>query len=813
MRNIPLPAGGSLRSCWVDDQATPEDAAFYEAEQLRASLRQLALATPPALALMGLTIGYFWRVLSQPIPLALSALISLMVAALGIWALRELRRPPGVARGVRLAGFALLVLGAIWSALGVYLFVVGVERERALVLAVLAAQMASGAWLFSAYAPYSLSWVAGIVAVAELSLLRFVPEGYGAILLLVPLFGFSLSTAALQTSRVFLLRLKAERHLAREHDLVGLLLHDFEQNAADWLWEIDGEGRLRHVSVRLAELLGTTASLLSARSFVDVLAELSETPDELRRELSTRFSKKEPFRDLVLALKVRGQERYWSLKAQPTVASGPTPDGFRGVGADVTVLRQREAELLRVANTDSLTGLGSRHQFQERLRSCLGTKRAPGECTLFLIDLDNFKAVNDSLGHGAGDALLSAVGARLTSLALGDTLVARLGGDVFAFLEPRFLDTKAATVQAEAIVRAIGAPLLLSEHRIEMGVSIGIGRAPDDGQSTEELLRSADLALYASKARPSQTFSFYSPKLKAVAESKFSMLGELRDAIRSQALTVYYQPLYDLEKGALVAFEALVRWVHPERGMIAPAEFIPLAEDSGLIVDLGPWVLAKACAEATTWPSHIRVAVNVSPVELERTQVPTSVAQALAATGLAPQRLELELTESALLQDAQGTIEVLSRLRKLGVRIGIDDFGTGFSSLSYLRLFPLDKLKIDRSFVAALGQGDERGSAEAIVRAIHDLARALRLEVVAEGIETAAQADTLRRLGCRIVQGYAYGRPMPAATAAQLAHSNAPMPAPQDQLPGPESLVPPADLRREARRIATGKSGAYSAVK
>jgi diguanylate cyclase (GGDEF)-like protein len=395
-------------------------------------------------------------------------------------------------------------------------------------------------------------------------------------------------------------------------------------------------------------------------------------------------------------------------------------------------------------------------------RGCVWQKAA---IAVLCLDLDHFKDINDSLGHPIGDALLKEVGRRLAACVGENDTVARLGGDEFAVVQLGKEEEAAATVLAGRLVEVISAPYEIADHQIIIGVSIGISLSPQDGGNPNELLKNADLALYRAKADGRGTYRFFEAGMDARAQARRLLEMDLRAALRRNEFEVHYQPIRDVAKDQVVAFEALVRWNHPQRGLISPVAFIPLAEETGLIVQLGEVVLRNACADAASWPEDIGVAVNLSPVQFKNLNLVASVSEALASSGLSPRRLELEITESVLLQNSEATLAILHELRANGVRISLDDFGTGYSSLSYLRSFPFDKIKIDRSFVSELSTRDD---SIAIVRAVTGLGRSLGIATTAEGVENHAQLELLQREGCTQAQGYLFSPPRPASEVAMM---------------------------------------------
>jgi diguanylate cyclase (GGDEF)-like protein len=426
---------------------------------------------------------------------------------------------------------------------------------------------------------------------------------------------------------------------------------------------------------------------------------------------------------------------------------------------DVTERHKAQARVAHMARHDSLTDLPNRTLFREKMGEGLNQVAiAGGAMAVLCFDLDNFKTVNDRLGHAAGDRLLRWVAARLKENVGEHDTVARLGGDEFAVLQ-RGPQPQSAERLARRLVEIIGHPPPLESQSIHVGVSVGIAIAPDHGLDADELMKCADLALYQAKAKGRGAYQLFEPEMEEEARSRHALEYDLRGALEANEFHLVFQPQVRLDTTELTGFEALLRWKHPSRGLVSPAEFIPIAEENGLIVPIGEWVLRTACATAASWPD-VTVAVNLSPVQFRSRGLVTMVTSALAEAGLPPRRLELEVTETALLDDSEATIEILHQLRALGVRVSLDDFGVGYSSLSYLRKFPFDRIKIDRSFVGTLGESPE---SVAIVRTIASLGSVLGVETTAEGVETIEQLDFVRECGCTAVQGYYFGRPCPAA--------------------------------------------------
>jgi diguanylate cyclase (GGDEF)-like protein len=443
----------------------------------------------------------------------------------------------------------------------------------------------------------------------------------------------------------------------------------------------------------------------------------------------------------------------------------PMPDrGWVATHEDITEKRQAELKIEHMAHHDSLTGLANRIRLNERLERALAQSDR-GMVAVHHLDLDRFKAVNDTFGHHTGDRLLKIVASRLRELARESDTIARMGGDEFVIVQAPVTDPRQATALAERVVAAIGEPFVIDGHQAAVGASIGIAVSPNDGATPDRLLRNADLALYRSKEDGRGDFRFFEAGMDEHMQTRRAMEQDLRKALPAGEFELHYQPVVKLQTGEISGFEALIRWNHPQRGTIAPATFIPLAEDTGFIVPLGEWVIRQACLTAAKWPEHLLVAVNISAAQFRSAGLMQVIVNALAAANLKPTRLEIEITETVLLQDREATLAILHQLRALGVRVAMDDFGTGYSSLTYLQCFPFDKIKIDRSFVKDIT--DNAGSLN-IVRAVAAMANGMGMTATAEGVETAAQLEKITAEGCTEMQGYLFSRPLPATDIERL---------------------------------------------
>ncbi|MEA2739304.1 MAG: hypothetical protein QOH05_2611 [Acetobacteraceae bacterium] len=442
----------------------------------------------------------------------------------------------------------------------------------------------------------------------------------------------------------------------------------------------------------------------------------------------------------------------------------PMPNGgWVATHEDITDRRRAEAALLHMARHDAMTQLPNRTLFHERLVQAIAATTRETHCAVLCFDLDGFKLVNDTLGHPVGDALLRAVAARLLGAVRDTDTVARLGGDEFAIIQAGLASSEQATILADRLITLMRQPHNLDGHRVVVGVSGGIAVAPGDGASPEMLLKKADIALYVAKTDARGTFRFFEPDMDVRLQGRRILELDLQNALPADEFGLQYQPILELRSGDIIAFEALIRWNHPERGLVDPGDFIPIAEDTGLILQIGEWALRTACRAAADWPEDICVTVNLSPVQFKGAHLLAVVRDALAASGLQPKRLVLEITESVLLESSDNRLTLLNQLRSLGIRIALDDFGTGYSSLSYLRNFPFDIIKIDRSFIRDV---DTNPDSKVILGAIIDLARGLGMTTTAEGVETAQQLAALDESGCNSVQGYLFSRPLPVAEVA-----------------------------------------------
>lgn len=542
---------------------------------------------------------------------------------------------------------------------------------------------------------------------------------------------------------------------------LGLTLEHMSQG----IFMVNEEGNIPVINARCLELLGLPIDLMSRNlNYKEMVACL-----EASGEFSTGAGSVEPdvldyIFQSVDAEPIAAYERTRPDGTVLEVRSEALPDGgFVRTFNDVTLRRRNEAQIVHLARHDPLTDLANRVLFREELDQALKELGAKHHTfALHLIDLDHFKFVNDTFGHPVGDQLLKDVAKRLQETVRRNDIIARLGGDEFAVLQVGISRDEQAGILADRLCRIIDEPFNIDGVDVHIGASIGVAIAPTDGKSTQDLLKAADLALYAAKGDGRGIYRYFKSEMNASLQARRRLDNDLRAAVAEQQFVLHYQPIRQVAQGQVTGYEALIRWRHPERGLVPPIEFIPAAEESGLIVAIGAWALHTACTEIARLPGTLRIAVNLSPVQFRSPDLVSTVQQALNSSGLAPHRLELEITETALLDKNESTLRQLKALHELGVRIALDDFGSGYSSLSYLMSYPIDCIKIDRSFVASLGAGKQSTS---IIRAITDLADNLGMTTTAEGVETVDQLNRLRSLGCYEAQGYYFSRPLPASEA------------------------------------------------
>jgi diguanylate cyclase (GGDEF)-like protein/PAS domain S-box-containing protein len=734
--------------------------------------RQLALFLLAAnLIGAAMTVSLFAAEISHLVLGGWAALVGTVSVAVAIRRLATRHRDGGYATQADLRTTALegVALAAAWS-IPCLAFNTHPGSNSAYVLwMILSVLMTAGAVAMAPLALATIAFVGGLGATVTIKLVllqSFAAAGATS------LFTAMLVVICLNRARSLVVIRASQMALGERDETVSLLLREFEETNADWLWETDAARRVIKASPRFAYACGLDPVAIEGMLFLQVLAGSAWDSGNFSaglRSLADKLKSRESFRDLRLPVNVRGEERWWELAASPRFDEAGSFSGFRGVGSDVTEQRASADKINRMARFDTLTGLPNRLMVNETLvRAMADADKWGGRCAFMMIDLDRFKAVNDTLGHPIGDRLLGRVSERLSQLMSDNEMCGRLGGDEFAVVMRDATNTAAVEGLARQIIETLSRPYEVDAHTLYIGASVGLAIGPRDGRTAEMLIRSADLALYRAKDAGRGVYHAYEPELHVQAEERRVLEMALRQALENGEMHLHYQPVVDAGTGNLKGFEALLRWQSPQFGNVSPVKFIPLAEEARLIQPIGEWVLRTACAEAATWPSDVRVAVNVSADQLQNPNFVAVVASAMANSGLSAERLELEVTESVFMHEGLGATKVLERILDLGVRLSLDDFGTGYSSLGYLSRTRFSSIKIDRSFV----QGASKGVKEAIaiIRAVVALAQSLGMATTAEGVETEAEHRMVQELGCTKVQGYYFGRPLPVEEARAVAH-------------------------------------------
>lgn len=715
----------------------------------------------------------FWDNASRSYLVILTASVSLVIAATlyTTWhfrhAFREDADALAIRRGFRICKALALALGLAWATMPAVLLPPSDGNYR-MIAAAITAGLISDAYVVGPILSVSVLLAAPIVVGSFIGLAGCEAPFGGYVSILLGVYATFVFFSARRMSLLSYQRIWQRVVVQHQGETIGLLLNEFEEGASDWLWETDAAGRLRHVPARMAATLGLSAEVLQNRHLGDLLrdhATFGDADDKAHAILSA-LTNRTAFCDLSVRLSTEVGTRWWRLNGKPAFDRRGNFTGYRGVGADVTHSREAQARITFLAGHDTLTGLPNRAAFQEAMtEACRLRPAGQGQTALLCLDLDGFKGINDRHGHGAGDGLLRAVAGRLHDVAGSRARIFRLGGDEFAILQ-NSIEPRQAELLAERVVAELARPYQVDAAHLEVGVSVGIAYTPEDARDAASLLSRADLALYSAKANGKGCWCCFDPGLEERILRQRQLDAEMRLALGTDEMQLHYQPLVELESERIIGFEGLLRWNKPGTGWISPAEMIPIAEATGFVIDIGRWALLRACTDALSWPG-LRIAVNISSIHVRSATFYDDVAKALRETGLPPERLEIEITESVLLNRETQVVGDLRRLRQLGVRIALDDFGTGYSSLSYLTEFPFDKVKVDRSFIRDL---HERPEKIAVVEAITTMARALSMEVTVEGVETPQQSHVLKLKQCGTAQGYLYSPARPFNQASALIH-------------------------------------------
>ncbi len=760
---ISFPVGTHRESEALDNNLR----ARVRVEQFDVALRLVPFTVLVSLSVVQVIVYLFWNPANRAyLGLLEAAILPLAIAVLQqCWQWRSRPKPRELTGTfIRRAVLAAYAYGCLLASIPIMLFV-GADPDGRLLIAASCAGLIATGMSAAVLPPVAIGFSGLIIAGSFFGLAATGERFYIYVATLLVFYAAFICFTILHLSRLLKMRVVSQIDLERQQEFTNLLLNEFEENASDWLWETNAELRLQHVSPRLVEVARSSERQLLGLPLEQLLLPAVAAPDgHPSTVLWNCIAERRTFRNLILPLNIAGEQRTWELSGKPIFTNGTRFSGYRGVGSDVTEKRQSEERLSYLALHDTLTDLPNRVQFQQLLEAAREQLGASGRFAVLALDLDEFKNVNDTFGHAAGDGLLRAFAERLQRFASSDVHIARLAGDEFALLAKGSAarDRHTVALLASDIVAAVASPFTVNGIRVSIGVSIGIAMAPQDG--CLEIMRRADLALYRTKGEGRNGYRFYEAEMDERIEARRALSTDLRGALDRNEFLLHFQPIVSRE-GRVRGFEALVRWKHPKRGFVSPAEFIPLAEETGVIIPLGEWILQQACATAAGWPGDISIAVNLSPIQFRHSDLPLLVISALQESGLDASRLEIEITESVFLEATPAIKTALAKLRELGVRLSLDDFGTGYSSLSYLRRLAFDKIKIDQSFVRDL---PHEQSGAAIVRAIIDLATSLKMTVIAEGVETEAQRRCLLSLGCHALQGYLFSRPVPADEANAL---------------------------------------------
>ena len=662
---------------------------------------------------------------------------------------------------------SVAVLASVWS-LALLFFAKDGSVELQTILWSIAAMLIAGSTTSFVMVPMVAMVFGAVTGLA--AVIGFMLVGTPELAAIVIAFIVVCALGSIRNARTFLSARIAEAGVVEKSEVVSLLLREFEENEADWLWQVDVNRLVRSVSPRFAFALGKGAADVEGKPFIELISgemwDAGNFPPSLH-DLAETMKQRNSFSNMLVEVHLESGRRWWELSGTPILDERGAFAGYRGVGSDVTEQRESSEKIAYLARYDTLTGLPNRLMLNEALGDALRyAEQWRTRCAFLMIDLDRFKAVNDSLGHQVGDRLLEQVAARLKTLVTDNELCGRLGGDEFAIVIRDASDRKRVDQVANAVIQELSNPYEVDHHTLYVGASVGSAIGPRDGATVEPLMRNADLALYRAKDDGRGVHQRFEPSLYAHAEERRQLELSLRQALDRNEFSLNFQPVVDANREHLVSFEALLRWNSADHGPVSPAKFIPLAEDTRLIVPIGEWVLREACRQAMFWPDRIRVGVNVSVEQLLNPAFCDTIVRALAQTGLPAHRLEIEVTESIFLRDATTAKNTLQGIKDLGCGVALDDFGTGYSSLGYLRDVQFTTIKIDRSFV----QGASNANAEsiAIIRAVVAMAESLEMTTTAEGVENAEEVKMIRDLGCNKIQGFYFGRPMLADDARAL---------------------------------------------
>ena len=652
------------------------------------------------------------------------------------------------------------MLGLGWAAAPFLLLPTATPIQEMVILVVCVGMMCGGAYMLSTVPRASAGLV---VSMASGLAFGFLQEGgthNWTFACLLVIYTFIMVRSAYWNYGNYLQTWLQQFELEQKSDVISLLLKDFEDTASDCLWEINKQGQLQNVSKTFAERLSQSTSGLEGTCLISLMnSERTKEENKSIEKLKSALKRHAGFRDVVVPIVINGQKRWWSMAGKPTFKDEEHV-GFRGVITDITTAYNAESNANYLARFDTLTDIPNRKSFAEQLELVVSQhNQRSGGFAIFCIDLDAFKSINDIHGHPVGDAILRIAATRMSRCLDENGSIFRLGGDEFVGLQKSVASEDDTLELAGQLVLAMSEPFEINGFTIQSGISVGIALSPLHSSDPDELFNKADLALYRAKKDGRGRACLFEAEMDVAVRERREMEMDLRRALSEQQFCLNYQPLVDSKTLKPKAFEALLRWDHPEKGRIGPDRFIPLAEETKLIIPIGEWIIREAFEEAARWPDDINVSINLSPHQIKSSNLIPSIVHSLARTGLNPNRVEMEITESVLLEESVECMNKLHAIHSLGIKISLDDFGTGYSSMSYLQKFDFDKIKIDQSFVGLIEESDE---CAAIVKSIVGLAQNLGIRITAEGVENEAQIEAMIAEGCNELQGYYFSKPKSA---------------------------------------------------
>lgn len=662
------------------------------------------------------------------------------------------------------------LLGVMWGILPALWYPDLDEGGQILVGTLVTGMICCGAFALATIPSAGTAYVLALVTGSLIGLMRADLPHVEVIAILLLAYAVTVTYAVFGTGKLFVEHFEAETALKHHGEVIQLLLNEFEENGSDWLFELDAHLRIVSCSSRFLDVVTDDVGSLTGRRFGDLLAPGGQ------KSLFSALSSRKAFRDLLVEADGPGGNRWWSVTAGPLFDPNGIVTGWRGVGSDVTEAKLAKDRIVWMATTDQLTGLPNRTHFRDCAERAIARCRTDGRSIgIASLDLDGFKQVNDTLGHAAGDELLARIALRLHDFAREGITIGRLGGDEFGVLMECECGADSMISLLGQIVATISAPIGIGDSTVSVGGTAGLALPRSADEDIDRLMSNADTALYAAKVEQRGSVALFSDAMQKAADERRGLADDLKLAVDANQLELHYQPIVDANTMRVVAAEALLRWRHPRRGLLSPDVFIGIAEATGQIGRIGAWVLSQACRDAASWRKDIGVAVNVSPAQLVTNGTGNIVRAALAESGLAAERLEVEITEAVFVRHGTQAEEFMRDMNALGVRIALDDFGTGYSSLGYITRFPVSKLKIDRSFVSGDAAIKERN---AVISAVVGIARSLNMITTAEGVESPGELAWVRNLGCTQVQGFQIGRPMQAAAFSTFLESREAEPSP-----------------------------------